>query len=167
MAQWYAFDEIIMEPLAYAVVISLIYSAASHVRSRRIMMTLTIAGAFVIALVSILIHYNGALPKGFVVALVTRDLSLVSEILDLALWGLLLSTKGRDAKLLLVTGGLGIQFTGEAIGDSLRSMAADSHSFALSYVGSFFYTLADISSLYVLWHCFRKPRRIAGKAKPS
>jgi hypothetical protein len=155
MAEWYAVDEALMEPLAYAVVISLIYVAASHVRSRRQVMTATIGGAVLIALGAAVIHHNAQLPNGVWVTLWTRDLNFVSEIFDLGLWGLLLSTRARDRRLLLVTGGLGVQFTGEAIGESIRSIAAGSHSNPLSYVGSFFYTLADLASLYILWRCFQ------------
>ena len=48
----------------------------------------------------------------------TRDLNFCSAILDLALWALLIAAREKDHRLLLLSGGLGIQFTGEAIGES-------------------------------------------------
>jgi hypothetical protein len=165
MAQWSFYNDLLLEPLAYAVVINLIYAAAAHVRSRRVVLMGTIGGATLIAGVSFLLHFNPAPPHGIWLALWTRDLSFFSEILDLGLWGLLLSTRGRDPKLLLVTGGLGIQFTGEAIGDSVRSIAAQRRSHNLSFTGSFITALADLTALYIFWQAFRKRRNGDGIAK--
>jgi hypothetical protein len=156
MGRWNWWNDLLLEPLAYAVVISLIYVAASHVRSRRTVLLATIAGATLIAGFSFFIHFSPALTNGEWMALWTRDLNFFSEILDLGLWGLLLSTKSRDPRLLLVTGGLGIQFTGEAIGDSLRSIAAERHSFTISYTGGFVTTVADLVSLYIFWKAFQR-----------
>jgi hypothetical protein len=160
MAKWSFWNDLLLEPLAYAVVINLIYAAASHVRSRRVVLIATIGGATLIAGISFLLHFNPApaAKHGVWLALWTRDLSFFSEILDLGLWGLLLSTRGRDAKLLLVTGGLGIQFTGEAIGDSLRSLAYQRRSHRLSFTGSIITALADLTALFVFWQAFRKGR---------
>jgi hypothetical protein len=158
MAQWNFWNDLLLEPLAYAVVINLIYAAASHVRSRRVVLLITIGGATLIAGVSFLLHFKPGLEHGVWMALWTRDLNFFSEILDLGLWALLLSTRGRDPRLLLITGGLGIQFTGEAIGDSLRSIAAQRRSHDISLTGSVITALADLTALYVFWHAFRKGR---------
>jgi hypothetical protein len=158
MAQWDFWNDLLLEPLVYAVVINLIYVAASHVRSRRVVLIGTIGGATLIAGVSFLLHFKPELEHGIWMALWTRDLNLFSEILDLGLWGLLLSTRGRDTRLLLVTGGLGIQFTGEAIGDSVRSLAAQHRSHNVSLTGSVITALADFTALYIFWHAFRKKR---------
>jgi len=166
MGQWYTLSDMLLEPMAYAVVISLIYVAAAHVRSRRMVLLGISGGAILIAGFSFLIHFNPSLPYGVWEALWGRDLNFFSEILDLGLWGLLLSTRGRDSRLLLVTGGLGIQFTGEAIGDSLRSIASQRHLFAVSYAGSFVMTVADLTALYVFWQAFRhKDKNQLGKGE--
>lgn len=168
MAQWNLWNDLLLTPLAYAVVISLIYVAASQIRSRRAVLTATIGGAALIAGISFLIHFDQNLQHGIWMALWTRDLNFASEILDLGLWALLLSTRGRDLKLLLVTGGLGIQFTGEAIGESLRSIAAQRHSHALSYTGGLLITFADLAALYIFWQAFRNARRpLAESREPA
>ncbi len=157
MADWNFWNDAIVEALIYAVVISLIYKAASHFRSRRIVLIGIIGGAVLIAAISFLIHFDrSALRKGMWMTPMSLDLSFVAEILDLGLWALLISRRKRDTRLLLVTGGLGIQFTGEAIGDSLRSMAAKRHSHGLSYTGSFLLTVADLTALYIFWQAFRR-----------
>lgn len=169
MAQWDFYDELILEPLAYAVVISLIYVAASHVRSRRAVLVGTIGGAILIAAISFFIHFSPSVEHGVWLADWQRDLDLCSEILALGLWALLLSTRGRNTRLLLVTGGLGIQFTGEAIGQALRSIASPGHSHGLSYAGSFFSTVADLTALYVFWQAFRnhKPNPNTGAERSA
>jgi hypothetical protein len=165
MAQWSFWNDLLLEPLAYAVVISLIYASAAHVRSRRVVLMGTIGGAILIAGVSFLLHFKPELKHGVWLATWSGDLSVVCEILDLGLWGLLLSTRGRDTRLLLVTGGLGIQFTGEAIGDSLRSIASQRRSHNLAFTGSFITALADLTALYVFWQAFRKRRNGDGNSR--
>lgn len=158
MAQWSFWNDLILEPLAYAVVINLIYASAAHVRSRRVVLLGTIGGATLIAGASFLLHFKPGLEHGVWLAHWTGDLSFFCEILDLGLWGLLLSTSRRDTRLLLVTGGLGVQFTGEAIGDSLRSIASQWRSRNLAFTGSFITALADLTALYIFWQAFRRRR---------
>jgi hypothetical protein len=172
MGEWNVWNDAILEPLAYAVVISLIYIAASHVKSRRTVLAVTIGGATLIAGVSFLLHFSPDIGKnGIWMNLWNRDLNFFSEILDLGLWGLLLSTRGRDTRLLMVTGALGIQFTGEAIGEALRSIAAQDRSShfspTMSYTGGFLITLADLTALYVFWQAFRKGRNAKAAANGS
>jgi len=96
------------------------------------------------------------MPNGVWMALWIRDLNFFgSAVLDLALWALLLRSRSKDSRLLLVSGGLGIQFTGEAIGDSLRSMAVQHHSRPLSFTGSLITTLVDLLCVYIIWQAFR------------
>jgi hypothetical protein len=85
----------------------------------------------------------------------TRDLTLSAAVLDMALWLLLLASRIEDPRLLLISGGLGLQFTGEAIGESLRSMAVQHHSHGLSFAGSFITTAVDLTSLFIIWQAVR------------
>jgi hypothetical protein len=145
----------LMQPLVYAVVVSLIYRATEKAPSRRLVRGALIGGAALAAGASYLYHYHPQIPHGDWMAFWTRDLTFFSAFLDLALWGLLLASRVRDNRLLLVSGGLGIQFTGEAIGESLRSMAVQHRSHALSFAGSFVTTIVDLTSLYIIWQAFR------------
>jgi hypothetical protein len=163
MAQWFVLDEILLQPLVYAVVVSLIYRATEKAPSRRPVRAALIGGAALIAGASFLYHYQPLMPKGSWMAFWTRDLTFSSAILDLALWGLLLASRARDSRLLLISGALGIQFTGEAIGESLRSMAFQRHSHALSFTGSLITTLVDLASVYMIWQAFRTARSTNAK----
>lgn len=153
----YSFDEIILQLLIYSVVISLIYKATESIESRRTVRFSVICGAFVFAGASFAYHYlSGHASIAAWMTPWTRDLNFCSVILDLALWGLLISSKKKDYRLLLVSGGLGIRFTGEAIGDSLRELASRRRLHGLSYSGSLLITLVDLLCLYIWWQAFRE-----------
>jgi hypothetical protein len=149
------FNVVVMQVLVYAVVISLIYQATGHLRSRRIVRVSLIAGAILFAGISFLIHWNPALNTGSFMAPWTRDLSLCSAILDMALWALLIVSRGIDHRLLLLSGGLGIQFTGEAIGESIAQLALSTRSHAISLTGAVIILLAYLIFLYIWWQALR------------
>jgi hypothetical protein len=152
---WYWFDEGIREVLIFAVVISLIYGASARVRPRRLLrLGLTLGGLLFIG-TSFLIHYGPKLPVGVWMTLWTRDLKFCAAILDLALWALLLGSRVKDNRLLLLTGAMGIMFTGEAIGESIRSMAIRNQSHLAGSAGSLLILLADLAFLYIWWQAFR------------
>jgi hypothetical protein len=149
------FDVVVMQVLVYAVVMSLIYQATGKLRSRRIVRASLIAGAILFAGISFWIHWNPALNKGSFMTPWTRDLNLCSTILDLALWALLIASRGMDHQLLLLSGGLGIQFTGEAIGTSIRQLALRSRSRAMSLTGGVTMLVASLVFLYIWWQALR------------
>ena len=86
----------------------------------------------------------------------TRDLNFCAAILDLGLWALLIGSRQKDYKLLLVTGALGIQFTGGAIGQALRGMSP-----AIVTAASDFTVITNLVRLYIWWRAFRgKPKAV-------
>jgi hypothetical protein len=149
------FNVVVMQVLVYAVVMSLIYQATGKLRSRRIVRAALIAGALLFAGISFLVHRNPALNTGSFMTPWTRDLSLCSSVLDLALWALLIAAREKDHRVLLLSGGLGIQFTGEAIGTSIRQLALRTRSHALSFSGGVVMMLADLLFLYIWWQALR------------
>ena len=164
----YYLNEVILQVLIYAVVISLIYKATEPLQSRRMVRASVISGAFLFAGVSFLIHYYS--PHGNTGSWMTpwtRDLNFCSVVLDLALWALLISARDKDHRLLLVSGGLGIRFTGEAIGESLRQLALKQHSRAISYTGSLLISIVDLLCLFVWWQAFREKSPATVPAKTS
>jgi hypothetical protein len=143
------FNVVVMQVLVYAVVMSLIYQATGKLQTRRIVRASLIVGAILFAGASFLIHRNPALNMGSFM------------ILDLALWALLIASREKDHRLLLLSGGLGIQFTGEAIGTSIVQLALRNRSRTLSLSGGVVMVLADLMFLYIWWQAFRMepPRR--------
>ena len=149
-ATYYWIDEGIRQGLLFAVVISLLYQATANLRSRAAVRSLLIAAAVLFAGLSFLIHYDSHAVVGRWMTLWTRDLSFSSAILDLALWVILLGARRAEVQLLMLSGALGIQFAGEAIGQTLR------HQFpSMVMVGNVTIIATSLACPYIWWQVFR------------
>jgi hypothetical protein len=149
-AFYYWIDEGILQFLIYAVVISLIYGATADIRSRSAVRAALTGAAALFAGGSFLIHYNPRVVVGMWMTLWSRDLNFTSAVLDLALWAMLLGSRKRETRLLLLSGGLGIQFTGEAIGQSVRQWLP----WTLS-PGDVIISAANLACLWIWWQALR------------
>jgi len=98
--------------------------------------------------------------------LVARDLNFLSAVLDLALWMTLIANRKRDRYLLMLSGGLGLQFSGEALGQSIRDIAMRSHSKPLSLAGTCLVVISNLICLYVWWQTFRQYNQAQNRKKP-
>jgi hypothetical protein len=149
-AFYYWINEGILQALIFAVVISLVYQATAELRTRGLVRTALIGLATLFAVGSFWIHYDPRVVVGTWMTQWTRDLNFTSAVLDLALWAILLASRKRDPRLLLLSGGLGIQFTGEAVGESIRQM------FPLSLSpGDVLIVMADLACLWIWWQALR------------
>jgi len=139
--------------LLFTVVVSLIERAmqASPYRKR---VRVTLAGLAVLSVFISLTVHSGAPRFVLWMTEVSRDLSFGSVALTLLLWSLLISSPRKDHQLLLVTGGLGLQFTGEAIGQSLRQLSHHHHAILL--LGNMLMSVAHLLRLYVWMEAFRR-----------
>jgi hypothetical protein len=154
-AEMFWINEQIMQVLVLVLVISLVYSAAKHLHPRRTLLTELICGTLLVAAISLWAHYDPNSPMGRYMTRWTRDLNFCAAILDLGLWALLIGSKKKDYQLLLVTGGLGIQFAGGAIGQALRDMSP-----AIVTAASDFTVIASLARVYIWWRAFRgKPQQ--------
>src|SRR5262249_8437331 len=108
--------QLVLQIAVYAAVISLIYQASARLTRRERERHSVIAGAILFAGISLLIHYSPALARRDWMTPWLRDVHFCSAILDLLLWTLLMTRPSVDRVLLLLSGGLGIKFAGEAIG---------------------------------------------------
>jgi hypothetical protein len=152
----YWMDEAIAQVLIFAVVMSLIYKATTGLRTRRALRTGLIAGAVLFTAISFLIHYIPRVQVGLWMTPWTRDLNFCAALLDLALWALLIASRQKDQRLLLLSGALGIQFTGEAIGEAVRQLAILNRSHPIALLGSTLVVGADILRSYIWWRVFQK-----------
>ena len=142
--------------MLFAVVISLIDRAvqAYPYRARvRVILSLTVLAS---VLFSLQIHSSSAHQFVYWMTQVTRDLSAASAVLTLLLWLMLISSRKKDHLLLMVTGGLGLQFTGEAIAQSLRQMSH--HRLGVLIVGNLVAGGVQLLRLYVWLEAFRRIR---------
>ena len=149
-ARYYWFDEGIRQGLLFAVVISLLYRATRGVPARVLVRISLVAAAIIFAATSLLIHYDGQAAIGKWMTPWTRDLDFGSAILDLALWAILINARKYDVEVLMLSGALGIQFTGEAIGHTLRNQFPSILLAADTTV-----VVANLACLYIWWHVFR------------
>lgn len=158
-------DEGIVQVLVFAVVLSLLHSASERLASRRMVRTMVIAGAVLFAGISFFAHYSKGAKTGIWMTPWMRDLNFCAAVLDLALWALLIASREKNQRLLLLSGALGIQFTGEAIGESVRHLAIVHRSHSISLLGSTLVVAADIVRSYIWWQVFRRPKatRLAHK----
>ncbi|MCU1237524.1 MAG: hypothetical protein JWP63_5491 [Candidatus Solibacter sp.] len=158
----YWINERILHVLLFLLVISLVYRATAHLRPRRTLLLLVIAGTLVFAGVTLLIHFDGGVRLGKWMTPWTRDLNFFAAVLDVGLWAMLIGARNKDYKLLLISGALGIQVTGEAIGQALRDM---SNSPLVATLTGDFITVANIACLYIWWQAFRLPAAASDGAR--
>jgi hypothetical protein len=143
-------DEGVLQALIFAVVVSLVYHATAKLGSRRIVRASLIGGPILIAGASFLFHFEHGVVAGTWMTPWTRDLSVGSTILDLALWAMLIASREKDRRLLMLSGALGIHFTGEAIGESLRYLSRST-----VFPGNVIIMLTHLLFLYIWWQALR------------
>jgi hypothetical protein len=157
--------EVSLEFFTFVLVISLIFRASAHLRSRNVMRLVCVAGAILFVGISFRIHYDPRVNVGLWLTPWTRDLNLCTSILDVALWALLLGRREKDGRLLLLSGALGLEFAGAAMGHSLRSMATHSHPWP-AMAGGKLVVITSILRVYLWGRAFRPPARAAAKGLP-
>jgi hypothetical protein len=151
LAHYYWIDEGLRMSLVFAVVISLLYLASEAMRPRALLRFALIGGGIFIAGASFLVHHQAHRVVGEWMTLWSRDLDFTAAILDLALWAILLATRYKDTQLLLLSGGLGIDFTGEAIGQALRNL----FPWTPFSPGDFFVLLGFFACYWIWWQALR------------
>ncbi len=169
-AAYYWFDEGVLFVLLFLVVVTLIWHATARLRSRKLVRLILIVGPVLFASTSFLIHYNPNAPgPGEWMTPWTRDLNFASAVLDLGLWTLLIASREKERLLLMLSGALGIQFTGEAIGGSIRNLAVaiygrTQQARPLILTGNVLMMAADLACMYIWWQAFREARAGAPQA---
>jgi len=150
---FYYRNEAARQFLLFIVVVSLI-ERAMKASPHRGKVRMILAGMAVLAAgVSLSVH-SSARTFTLWMTEVARDLSFGSVALTLLLWSLLISWRRKDHQLLMVTGGLGLQFTAEAIGQSLRQLSQGDHTIQL--IGNLLMSVAHVLRLYVWREAFRR-----------
>jgi len=101
----------------------------------------------------------------FYMTILARNLSFCTLLLNLALWTAVLRARQRSFQLLLVSGGIGFQTAGKAIGHSLRSLSPSATA-----TGNLLIVLGHILCLAIWARAFRfravdvTPARVANPA---
>lgn len=151
-AQGFYRNEALRQLLLFTVVMSLMDRAMAGRSYRGRVRFFLMLAATVAVLISVSIHWESH--PALWATQVGRDLSFGSVILTLLLWVTLISSRRKDAQLLMVTGGLGLQFTGEAIGQSIRQISH--HNRTLLFMGNGLMIASHLIRLYVWREAFRR-----------
>ncbi|MFB3826036.1 MAG: hypothetical protein ACE15B_04670 [Bryobacteraceae bacterium] len=154
---YYWINDGILQALIFGVVIALIYRALPPgVRSAGAKRLAVLAGVLTFVL-SFLVHHGPRIELNQWMTLVSRDLSFAAAILDLILWTILVVTRRHDRELLALSGALGVQFAGSAVGQSLRTLAmvALGRNRTVSLIGSLLVVISHLMCLYIWFQTFR------------
>jgi hypothetical protein len=84
-------------------------------------------------------------------------LNFGAAIMNLVLWTALIGATKRDAQLLTVSAGLGIQVTAQAIGFSVRHFLPPHQR----WLPDLFMTMASLPAAYLWWRAFKPPATAA------
>jgi hypothetical protein len=149
-AAYYWVDEGIREGLLFAVVLSLAYLATEKLQSRNLMRIGLVTGGVLFAAGSFFIHQASSPHHWIWMMLWVRDVAFAAAVVDFVVWTLLIASRGRNAQVLLLTGGVGIQFAGVAIGESLRSLFP-----RFSLPGDVAEIATSLAGMWVWWQTLR------------
>lgn len=144
---YYWAGDLLRESALYAVVISLILHAMPNSRRRAALLRVLVALAMLFWAGSIVVCQDPNFTKWM--TKVVRNLSFCSAVSTLILWFVLIASEKRDTRLLVITGGLGLQMTGEAIGQSLIQISKSTQE-----VGWLTMLFAHFLCLYIWWRAF-------------
>ncbi|MGA2735966.1 MAG: hypothetical protein ABSG65_00790 [Bryobacteraceae bacterium] len=145
---YYWADEAILDVLVFCVVIAFIDHAARYSKQKLIERHWLVLAAAVICAISFALHHS--LPMNRQMTLISRDLNICAVILDLILWSLLVTARRPDRRLLLLSGGLGLQLSGAIMGEQLRHF---SHSLFLT--GTLLEVTTGLLALYIWGRALR------------
>jgi hypothetical protein len=143
-------------PLLLSAVVSLLFQATRTVPTRHLIRTIVGFGVPLFVLVSFAVHYPGAANLTVLMTPWMRDLNFCAAALDLFVWALLLAGPHKNPHALLLAGGLGIAFAGDALTNAVRSIAIHIVSRPLWTFADVLAMVADAAWLYVWWQAFRK-----------
>lgn len=147
----------LLQAFVLVVVVVFVRRAAAQ---RGALITRVLVGlAFLTGLASYFTHSEANL--NFRMTLVSRNLGFCAVIANLILWAALIRRRHPDRTLLLLSGGLGVEMAGKAIGHSLRTLTP-----SLVTLGNLIIVVSYLFGLYVWWQAFRHwrpdPAPVAG-----
>jgi len=160
-ARWrtvYWVDEQVIQALLFLLVLSLLYRASAQLRSRRPLLMGIAAATVVYAAVTFLIYFSPTAKTGEWMTPWTASLNFCAAILNLILWALLLSSRERDRRLLMISGALGIQSAGGAMGQALRNISTQlAAKDTLELLTALLIIIFNVTCTYIWWQAFRNP----------
>ncbi|MDW8355962.1 MAG: hypothetical protein RMK57_15680 [Bryobacterales bacterium] len=147
-AAYYWITDGILQVLVLGVVLSLVRRSAERRPAGIVTSRALAASALIVALVSFAAYGDRNLNTRM--SLVARNIGFLAVLANLVLWAFLIRRRHPDRTVLLLSGGLGVEMAGKAIGHSLRTLAP-----SLVTVGNLVIVISYLFGLYVWWQAFR------------
>jgi peptidoglycan/LPS O-acetylase OafA/YrhL len=152
-SRYYWTIDVVLQAFVFVLVLSFIHNALERRPNKSIVrrMLWLAAGVFVAA--SLYFTWD---PKiGRWMTTLSRNLGFLAVLLNLVLWAVLIQFRRQDRTLLMVSGGMGIQMAGKAIGHSLRQLLYPHDPLP----GDLIIVLSHLLCLYIWWQAFRRSDR--------
>lgn len=163
--KYYWINDVILQILIVLLVFSLMHVSLQENPRRPFVMRMLGLAAVAVAAVSLAVYWDEPLNRKM--TNIGRNLSFAAVLLNLALWMSLIRNRLPDRRVLLISGALGIQMAGQAIGHSLRQLATPRRSLLLVNAGNIVIALAHVMCLYLWWQVLRKHEARASRMQRS
>lgn len=153
---YYWLAELVRQTVLFALVVSLAVYVLPVNRRTTAMTRLMALSAAVIWTISVAACYT--IKFNAWMTAVARNLSFFNGVLTLMVWFLCARRETRDIQRLMIAGGLGLQMTGEAIGQAVRQMKI---SEPVTTGASVFIVLTHLMCLFIWWRALELDPRTA------
>jgi 4-amino-4-deoxy-L-arabinose transferase-like glycosyltransferase len=163
--KYYWINDAILQILIVFLVFSLMYVSLQENTRRPFVMRMLGLAAVAVASISLAVYWDEPLNRRM--TNVARNLSFGAVLLNMALWMSLIRIRLPDRRVLLISGALGIQMAGQAIGHSLRQLATPRRSVPLVIAGNLVIAVAHVMCLYLWWQVLRKHEVRASRMQRS
>ena len=160
--RYYWMAELLLESLLFATVILMCVRRIRQKNAHSPLIRWIIIGSLLFVVISAIVVYDPR-PNRWL-TLVSRNLGVGALLVNLALWSSLLPDPNKDFTMLKVSGALGVNLAGQALGQSLRHLWQVSRLFA--YAGNLVLVITHILFLYLLWRAFSFERVDVAKTRP-
>jgi hypothetical protein len=146
---YYWSAEMVRQSMLFALVVSLaLHSVNSLAKEQSYGRLITLVSVAMWA-GSILFYYDSNIDAWMTA--VVRNLSFFTGVLNLFVWFSYARMRDRDTTRLMIAAGLGLQMTGEAIGQAIRLMNISRNT---DLVGALFVVLSHMLCLFIWWRAF-------------
>jgi hypothetical protein len=151
---YYWSAELLRQTALFALVVSLVVHAFPSDRKSESYSRLMTAPAVLLWLLSITLHYSSDVNDWMTAAV--RNISFLTGVLNLLAWFCYVKAGARDTTRLMIAGGLGLQMTGEAIGQAIRQM--NPKSYEVMFAGAMIIVITHLLCLFIWWRALSTTR---------
>ncbi len=152
--KYYWINDFILQTLVMLLVLSLVYRSMEANPRRPTIIRLLVLATLLVGAVSLALYWDDPLNRRMTD--VARNLSFAAVLLNLVLWMNLVRHRLPDTRILVISGALGLQMAGQAIGHSLRQLAIPHRSIPLVTTGNIIIAGAHVFCLYLWWRVLSK-----------